>query len=145
MHNKTIGLECTLEEDGTEMFLRFLAAKYHSFSVPWCSINGDNSEQFRSTESKSPAWVEQLAENALLELVLFAYGKNALHSIIWDYDDFEKSECSACLLYYDCGVLEIYVKSNDEFAAIWNELTLLHAQNMVAKTVRNDGRSKLYL
>lgn len=147
MDNRTIGLECTLEDNGTEMFLQFLSTMYSSFSVPWCMVNGNdnNNGEYSPTTLLSSAWLERLAENEILELVLFAYAKDALPSVIVDYDDFWKSECRLCLIYYDCGVLEVYIKNKEDFIAIWNELVLLHAQNMVTKTALNDGRSKLCL
>lgn len=145
MEKGTIGLECTLEEAGMEMFLQFLATRYFSFSVPWCIVNGNDNGKHNASALLSSTRLQRLAENDFLELVLFAYGKGALQSVIVDYDDFRKSECSVCLIYYDCGMLELYIKSNEDFTAIWNELVLLHAQNMVTKTTSNDGRSKLYL
>lgn len=145
MDNGIRGLECMLEEDEMEMFLRFIATRYFSFSVTWCMVNGDDNREHSLTALLSSARLQRLAENELLELVMFAYDKDALPSVIVDYDDFRKSECSVCLIYYDCGVLEAYIKSSEDFIDIWNELELLHAQNMITKTELNDGRSRLCL
>lgn len=145
MDSRIRGIECALEEDEIETFLRFIAEKYSSFVIPWCMLNGGQFSAKNTYDMLPPIRLKMLAQEAILELVLFAYAPNALPSQITSYSEFVKSECSVCLIYYDCGTLEIYIKNRKDFNEIWDTLLLLHAQDMVIKTDASDGRSKLCL
>ncbi len=81
----------------------------------------------------------------LWELILHIYPKGSQRSIINTYGDFLTSNCICCVIYYDCGSLEIYIKSLSLFQQIWDKLTILKAEDMSVITDENDSRTVLHL
>lgn len=139
------GIECTLEEDAIESLLRYFSEDDSSIVVPCCMINGEGIETQNADSVWSPAELCKLSQESILELVLQIYPPNSLPSKIETYADFVESECSICVIYYDCGMLEMYIKNLDDFNRIKSKLISLHVQDMIIKTALNDKRVKMCL
>ena len=60
------------------------------------------------------------------------------------YEDFLRSGCLCCLLYYDCGDLEVYIRDEPDRAAL---LALLQNAGVDPQpiTEENDGRERMRL
>lgn len=146
MNNSIRGIECTLNENAiTELVKNIFLQDFVCF-VPWCMVN--NNEHIINYQSMylNAESINNLVVSSVWELVLYIYPQNEVATkTVYTYDEFINSNCSCCLLYYDCGILEIYIKEPELFQKVWEVLAVLHAQDMVIKTAINDGRFILCL
>ncbi len=72
---------------------------------------------------------------------MFPFGVSC--EAIETYDEFLKSSCICCLIYYDCGLLDVYVKDSVFLERIREHLIQLGAEDLEFLTDANDGRTAL--
>ena len=146
MNDSTRGISCTLNEGGIQELLLLLAQTSCTFFVPWCSkidspkqwLPGDTRDFYLDSQGLC-----ELTQSTIWELVLHMYpaGETAEH--IETYEDFLKSKCFCCMIYYDCGWLAIYIKDPMLFEQVHSKLLALKAENFEILTVANDTRTAL--
>lgn len=109
--NKLIrGIECVLDDESIGNFLPFISKKSAEYVVPWCMVSTGIYDMNNGCDAPvSREWLNELAQETILELVLFVYPPNASKKHIETYTDFKESDCCLCLIYYDCGTLEMYI------------------------------------
>lgn len=148
MNNTQRGIECSLYNGSISELLLFLSRMPFSFFVQHCSKIDNNQQRLPRLSNNYYAdsqAVEAMAESCIWELVLQMYPIGACASQIETYDDFRNSQCCCCLIFYDCGLLDIYIKDRGLFERIWNKLLLLHAEDMDVISFSNDNRLALHL
>lgn len=140
------GIRCTLNDGGIEELLRLLAQIPCTFFSPWCS-KIDSPKQWLPGDTRDFYLDNQglcdLSQSTIWELVLHMYptGEKAEH--IETYEDFLKSKCFCCMIYYDCGWLTIYIKDPMLFEQVHSQLLSLKAENLEILTAANDTRTAL--
>lgn len=146
MNDSKRGISCTLNEGGIQELLLLLAQTSCTFFVPWCSkidspkqwLPGDTRDFYLDSQGLC-----ELTQSTIWELVLHMYpaGETAEH--IENYEDFLKSKCFCCMIYYDCGWLAIYIKDPVLFEQVHNKLLVLNAEDFEILTAANDTRTAL--
>lgn len=141
------GIECSLYNGNVEDLLRFISNNPFEFYVKWCMKIDDkhmllpkSSNNFRISSHDLKKMAE---ECSIWELVLHLYPVGSDNQIIETYEDFINSSCVCCLILYDCGLLDIYVKESDFRERLWNLLLSLGAEDMALITDESDGRTGL--
>lgn len=148
MDNNRRGVRCGLSGRAINELLYFLSTIESNFYIPWqLAIESRDmilpkevrnviaSEQYIRSISKFTIWE--------LELHIYPYGKT--HQSFEIYEDFLRSSCICCLIYYDCGWLSIYIKGDELFCQIYDKLLCLQAEDLVILTEGNDSREALHL
>lgn len=148
MNAKPRGMRCDLPPYGINKLLLFLSQLPGCFYMPWC----DKIEKSTQLLPRSLADVYVTAQElrgmeyqAIWELVLHIYPVGAEKACIKTYRDFMDSNCRCCLIYYDCGNLDIYIKEADLFQQIQARLLSLRAEALEFLTDTNDDREALHL
>lgn len=144
MNDSKRGISCTLNEGGIQELLLLLAQTSCTFFVPWCSkidspkqwLPGHTRDFYLDSEG-----VCNLTESTIWELVLHMYPTGETAERIETYEDFLKSKCFCCMIYYDCGWLDIYIKDPMLFEQVHNKLLALNAEDFEILTAANDGRT----
>ncbi len=113
MNANVLGFECSLYNGNIDKILMFLSGLTYKYYVSNYLLI--DSKEVLLPKKHNDFWIkpntlESMAKETIWELVLFVYDKNVIEQPIKTYDDYVNSSCVACLLYYDCGLLEIYVK-----------------------------------
>ena len=73
-----------------------------------------------------------------------AYPKNKKISGIKNYSDFLKSDCEIIILISDGNFIEIYSKNQETLENV-KKIAKTNKYNVHEKTIKNDGRTKLYV
>ena len=147
MNSKLRGITCTFQGDEIYSFLDYIVQEDYDCYALWCLKNEKEKlvpqavKNFKITHKN----LNEFGEQGLWELVMHVYPHGIQQALINTYHDFVTSGCICCLIYYDCGVLDIYIKEPMQFQEIWNKLILLDAENMVRITDNNDCRIELHL
>lgn len=147
------GIECTLSPRGLANLLMYFRQDSSKFFVPWCLVHQTGLvEQISIPETReyrnitlTACEMDAVIGMSIWELVLHKYPDEKQVQAIDSYEDFVNSDCELCLLYYDCGPLEIYIKDANCIQSIWNRLVSLNAQDLKLITDTNDNRSFLYV
>ena len=144
MNDTKRGISCTLESGGIEALLQLLSQVTCTFFSPWCSkidspkqwLPGDTRDFYLDSQGLC-----DLSQSTIWELVLHMYptGEKAEH--IETYEDFLKSKCFCCMIYYDCGWLDIYIKDPMLFEQVYNKFLALNAEDFEILPAANDGRT----
>ena len=139
------GIECSLNGDSMYLFLEFIVQENYNYYSPWLLKTSKDKLLPESTPNINITQksVLELKNYGLWEMVLHMYPPGVLPATIHTYDDFLKSECIGCFIYYDCGFLDIYIKKPVLFERIWNKLSSLNAEDMTVLTDENDRRTAL--
>ena len=140
------GIECQLEDSAINGLLFFLAKEPCEFFVPWYSAIYNNGMILPSDTKNFVVDSDDIAvmmNHTIWEMVLHLYPPGAQIAQIETYEDFVKSSCICCLIYYDCGFLDIYVKDPQLLERIREQLISLNATDMVTIRDSNDGRTHL--
>ena len=107
------GIECSLFNGGIKDLLIFLSNEPFAIYISKCT-KIDNKDMIMPKSSYdfcvSPYGLRELVKASIWELVLYLYPLETDFQPIKTYDDFIRSSCVCCLIFYDCGLLEIYVK-----------------------------------
>lgn len=147
MHNERRGIRCNLPALAVGQLLLRISKLEYSFYIPWC-LSIDRSDQIipKSFENTIVTALDlaYIAKSSIFELVLHLYVPDSSIRIINNYEDFLQSSCECCLIYYDCGCMDIYIKEDSLFEVIMSELTALKAEELIVLTDLNDGRTVLY-
>lgn len=148
MKSQIIGLHCGLPSGGIQRLLLHLSKENASFWVISCDTIRrpdqwlpDHAQGFRVATDQ----LLELSKLTIWELVLQLYPKGATPAQIETYEDFENSDCLCCLIYYDCGWLDLYVKDPTLLHSIQELLADLPAEDTQMLTAANDGRIALHL
>lgn len=142
------GLTCSLYNGRITELLVYLATIFHSFRVPWSSRIEDNETLLPNSGQDGDItsnMLKEIATQCIWELVLQVYPENAKKADIETYEDFMNSQCLCCLIYYDCGLLDIYIQNQELLALIHRKLLLLDATDLEFITNINDCRALLHL
>ena len=142
------GIRCSLYNGKITDLLMDIAQKDCSFYIESC-MEIENKHQLvpkllRNVHANGQD-IQRLAAISIWELVLHMYPKGKQAEKINTYEDFLKSECACCIIFYDCGLLDIYIKDQVELNRIWEKLTSLQAQDMIVITNTTDSRTVLHL
>lgn len=140
------GISCSIYGGLIREFLLFLAKEKYSFFIPYGSvIHHKNMLLPAPIHSINATFedVQKLADTTIWELVLHVYPQKASKAQIETYEDFLNSDCICCLIYYDCGIMDVYIKENILFDVVLEKLTALSAKNIEIITDINDGREVL--
>lgn len=142
------GIECSLYNGRFEDLLLFLSDEPFDFYIHWCMRIDDNhvilpksSHDFRIL----PHDLKKLAKESIWELVLHVYPAGSNRQIIETYDDFTNSPCICCLIFYDCGLLDIYTKESNLRNQLYDLLLSLQAKDIEFITDVSDSRTCLSL
>ena len=142
------GIECSLYNGGVEDLLLFLSTKPFDFYIRWC-MKIDDKDMILPKSSCNfqilPHELQKLARESIWELVLHIYPDGSNRKIIETYDDFLNSQCHCCLIFYDCGLLDIYIKNADFRDQLYSLLLSLSAKDMKFITDLSDSRTCLFL
>lgn len=148
METNVRGMRCALPSNAINKLLLFFSQMHCEFYIPWCLII--NSEDMWLPESLknysvTAQYLQEIQNHAIWELVLHMYPAGTSSVSIKNYDDFIHSSCFCCLIYYDCGWLDIYVKESTFFTQLQNQLFKLKVEDFEILTDSNDGRETLSL
>ena len=140
------GISCTLNEGGIDELLRFLSQISCTFFSPWCSkidspkqwLPGDTRDFYLDSQGLCT-----LAQSTIWELVLHIYPEGETAQKIETYEEFLQSKCFCCMIYYDCGWLDIYIKDPALFEQVHSKLLSLNAEDFEILTATNNGRTAL--
>lgn len=150
MEEKIRGISCTLyhsKNNAMKTLLQSLTGGSCKVFIPWCMvIQGDmrlpgSKRNLYPTEDEMAA----IADAAIWELVLHIYPADAQEEPIETYEDFLQSRCECCLIFYDCGMLELYIRNQTLRDQLLDELEKLDARDIGLITDSNDGRIALHL
>lgn len=134
------GIKCSMDYYALADFLRLLAEKNWAYYVPWCLLNGVDSIRDQKMDSKD---LLDLEKYRIWELELQCYPQCVGNADIDCYQDFLSSSCDCCLLYFDCGFLEIYIKHSEHFQQFWAYLAAKNADDLQVITHENDTRTRM--
>lgn len=148
MKSQIRGLRCSLPSGGIQELLLHLSKENASFWIATCyAIRRpdqwlpDRAQGFRVTTDQ----LQELSNLTIWELVLQLYPKGATPAELEIYEDFENSDCLCCLIYYDCGWLDLYVKDPNLLHSIQELLADLPAEDTQILTAANDTRTAMHL
>ena len=147
MTNNIRGIECSLYNGRIEDVLLFLSQKSFEFYVKWCMKIDNNQQLLPKSTRDYPVSAHDLCELAKMsiwELVLHAYPTGANSCTIETYSDYKKSACTCCLIFYDCGLLDIYTKDLCLCNQLYELLLSLQAKDIAYITDLSDNRTHLY-
>jgi hypothetical protein len=148
MTGKVRGIECSLYNGQIREVLLFLSNQSFDFYVKWC-MKIDSKYALLPNPSHNfdilPYDLKALAKESLWELILHIYPIGGNKQTIETYDDFNKSSCICCLIYYDCGLLDIYTKESNLRDQLYSLLLSLQAKEIELITDLSDGRTSLSL
>lgn len=142
------GIECSLYNGGVEDLLLFLSTKPFDFYIRWCmkiDDKGVNLPKSLSDFQIFPHELKKMAKESIWELVMHIYPVGANRKIIETYDDFMNSSCICCLIFYDCGLLDIYIKELSLRNQLYDLLHSLQAKDIELITDVSDCRTFLSL
>ena len=74
------------------------------------------------------------------ELSLHFFPLDAQARELRDYADYMESACVCSIMYYDCGMLEIYTKDAEWLRRLKSNISDMHPVSLTYKTDLNDGR-----
>lgn len=140
------GIECSLYNGRVEDLLLFISNIPFDFYVRWCMKIDDKDMILPKSLNNfkiSSHDLRTLAKASIWELVLHIYPVGSNVREIETYDDFVNSSCTCCLLFYDCGLLDIYVKEAQFRKQLSNLLVSLGAKDIVSITDASDTRTRL--
>ncbi len=146
MNHTVRGISCSLYHGAIGNLLQILSKEPFAFFIPWCS-RIDHPKMLLPKSSPiysiSASDLAELSTDCIWELVLQMFPFGVSCEAIETYDDFLKSSCICCLIYYDCGLLDVYVKGPVFLERIRKHLIQLGAEDLEFLTDANDGRTAL--
>lgn len=142
------GIACSIDNGSVDELLLLLAEESCEFYASWY-MGADNKHTILPATAQnlhlSSAALKDLAKNSIWELVLQLYPIGYNYKAIETYLDFQRSLCQCCLIYYDCGFMEVYIKNPALFELIYNKLQQIQAKDIKFITSSNDKRTCLHL
>ena len=138
------GITCSLYEGDFPSFLQYLSKENCIFFAEHCSAIYSKDQLLPCRKEcfyMSADELMMLSHSTIWELVLFLFPPNApSQKRIETYDEFVQSSCLCCLIFYDCGLLDLYVKDEKRLGEFWDKLESLGARDMAISTDMNDHR-----
>jgi len=114
MSSNIIGIECSLYGGRIEHLLQFFSNCPYEFYIKWLQkgpgCNWALPVSFCNL-SVSSSKLRKLAEESIWELVLQVYPIGSNWQPLETYEEYLLDQCLCCLLFYDCGMTEIFVKN----------------------------------
>lgn len=148
MNHTVRGISCSLYNGTIGNLLQILSKEPFAFFIPWCS-RIDHPKMLLPKSSQihriSSSDLAELSADCIWELVLQMFPFGVSCEAIETYDDFLRSPCICCLIYYDCGLLDVYVKDPAFLERIREHLMRLGAEDLMFITDANDGRTALHV
>ena len=147
MKDNVIGIEFFVNGRVIKEVLNYYSLKYDEFYIPWVynmHVPGMIIPSGKKDIDLGPQELRVLAKTSVWELVLHVYEPGANRSEINTYDDFMKSECICCLIYYDCGYLEIYSKDKEHLVEMWNKISQMDIDERSIITDADPIRKEMY-
>lgn len=138
MKNNIRGIKCSIDYYQLKEFLKFLTNRPWDFYMPWCLL--DDMVPIMSPKMLLPN-LSTFENHNIWEMELQCFPPNMEYVHVTDYQAFCSSPCECCLLYYDCGYLEIYVKQRDCFQQFWGYLKCCETEDLQFITDWNDTRT----
>ncbi|MBR6801067.1 MAG: DUF2691 family protein [Eubacteriaceae bacterium] len=148
MNNKIIGIESSVNPGVIKIILNHYSVMYDEFYILQCS-------KIHSKEMLLPEdtyhitvdgqYLRDVAQSTVWELVMYIYPEGITGSEIGTYEDFLESECNTCVIYYDCGYLEIYSKDEEHLFAMHKILSRLDTDELTFVTEENFDRTAMHL
>lgn len=145
---KNRGVRCVLPEKGINKLLLALSQMNYECLLLNCFVINKREmilpellNNLRVTEK----FLKGMATAALFELKFLMYPTNTQRKDFDTYKDFLESDCVCCLLYYDCGWLDAYIKDPSVFASVCGLLLNLGVEQFEIITEFNDERESLRL
>ena len=146
MKDNIRGIECSLYNGRIEDLLLFLANKPFDFYVRWC-LKIDDKQMILPKSSCNfrvlPEDLKKLAKKSIWELILHVYPVGSNMKLIETYDDYVSSSCSCYLIFYDCGLLDIYVKEVSMRNQLYDLLLSLQAKDIEFITDESDDSTHM--
>ncbi len=142
------GIECSLYNGRIEDLLLFLSNKPFDFYIRRCMKINDKHALLPKPSCNFrilPNDLKQLAKESIWELVLDIYPVGSNIQTIETYDDFLESPCVCCLIFYDCGLMDIYVKDSNLRNRLYHMLFSLQAKDITLISDVSDNRTCLSL
>lgn len=142
------GIECSLYNGRIEDLLLFLSNEPFDFYIRWCMRINDKHALLPETLCNFrilPQDLKQLAKESIWELVLDIYPVDSNTQTIETYDDFFNSLCVSRLIFYDCGLMDIYVKDANLRNQLYDLLVSLQAKDLSLISGTSDSRTRLSL
>lgn len=140
------GYECSLYGGSIEEFLLFLADKPFKFFVKKCMKIDASHMKFPESSNNyhiSAHDLRNLSKESIWELVMYAYPIDAVFQSIETYGDFLHSSCICCIIFYDCGLLDIYIKEPTLCEQIYDLLLSIRAENIEIISESSNIRTNL--
>lgn len=150
------GIECSLYNGRIEELLHFLSNKPFDFYIQRC-MKIDATQILPKLSNNfciSSHDLRRLSRESIWELVMYVYPIDSSdqtieidssRKTIETYDDFIQSPCICCLIFYDCGLLDLYVKESNLREQLYDLLLSLEATDMELITDVSDSRTYMHL
>lgn len=142
------GMSCGLSNKGINKLLLFLSKKNYTCYLLDClaidkreMIIPDYLQDQRATETM----LKEMATTSFFEFKFLMYPPNKPCKDFASYETFVESDCICCLLYYDCGWLDVYIKDDVLFEDVYGFLMKLDIEQFEIITDINDKREALSL
>lgn len=142
-----IGYECSLNDGGISKLLQYFATLHFDYYVPWLSAISNNKENLPSTTKNMCINADELyniAPKSIWEIELCIYPSGEKKEYFETYDQYVKSNCIACLIFYDCKLLDIYAKSEIK-EDIYKQLCRINANQLIAIQDSGNYRKKMHI
>lgn len=145
------GISCTMYNNSELIreVLILLSENKRTFYIAWYNAIGkEHSLLPVSSENHivSGNKLKDMAKATIWDMVLQIYppNKKTVESFR-TYEDYQNSSCVCCLIYCDCGDLDIYMKEPELFKKVQNLLMEHHVENFEVLTDENDRREILHI
>jgi len=126
-----------------------LSEKYHSFYISWYNAIAKEKTLLPIASEDyivSSEGLNDMVNATIWDVVLFAFPKDAeIVASFTTYEDYQNSSCECCLIYYDCGELDVYLKDSELLNNMHKLLVEHNAENFVILTDENDRRDTLHI
>lgn len=142
MKKQIIGLECSVSNSNFSIgkWLAGLEIEKYRLFIQTLMLNDLSKDNIFGKEI-SLAELENINKlYGIMEITLSIFPENELPCNISDYVQFLSSPSICCLIYYDAGCLEVYVKTKDWIEIIEQNLQKCELDYIAFKTFENDGR-----
>ena len=137
-----IGYECSLNDGGISELLRYFATLRFDYYIPWLSAISNNTENLPSIIKNICIDADELyhiAQKSIWEMELCIYPSGEKKKFFRTYDQYMRSNCIACLIFYDCQLLDAYTKSGIR-EDIYTQLREINANQLIA--IRDNGNHR---
>lgn len=148
MNGNIRGIECSIDNGGIGEILLFLAAQPFEFYVSWCAKIDEKQTILPATSndfSISAQELKELSKASIWELVMQINPIGMKNFGIKSFDDYSKSPCLCYLIFYDCTMLDIYVKDVKLRDQLCDLLLRLGVTDMEFITDESDRRTILHV